>query len=75
MSDEFDNHGHSRAAWTGVATILFGFLLSCIAIVAQTPWLFVVGAVICVIGVAAGKILSMMGFGQAKVAHDRDGIG
>jgi hypothetical protein len=76
MTDEFDNnHGHSVAAWTGVGTILFGFLVGCIGLVVQSVWVVAVGVVICVIGIVAGKVLGMMGYGQSKVAPNRDGVG
>ncbi len=76
MTDEFgDSHGHSVAAWTGVGTILFGFLVGCIGVVLQLAWVVGVGVVICVIGIVAGKVLSTMGRGQAKVAPHRDGVG
>jgi len=37
-----------------------------VAVVAQAVWLFVVGAVMAVVGVIAGKVLAMAGFGQNK---------
>lgn len=61
-----DEHGHSVAAWTGVGIILLGCLVASLAVALLTVWLFVVGLVICAIGVAAGKLLSMAGFGSPK---------
>jgi hypothetical protein len=56
-------HGQSVASWTAVGTIMFGALIMAIAVVISTVWLFVVGAVVVVLGAIAGKVLSAMGFG------------
>jgi hypothetical protein len=56
-------HGNSVAAWTAVVIILVAGLAMAIAVVAGTMWLFVVGAVLAVLGVIAGKVLATMGFG------------
>jgi hypothetical protein len=57
-------HGHSVAAWTSVGVILLGCLVMAVAVVVATIWLFVVGAVVVVVGAVLGKVLSAMGFGQ-----------
>ena len=56
-------HGNSVAAWTAVVIILVAGLAMAIAVVIGTTWLFVVGAVLTVLGVITGKVLSTMGFG------------
>ena len=56
-------HGNSVAAWTAVGIIMVGFLLMAIAVAVATVWLFVVGAVVIVIGAISGKVLAAMGFG------------
>lgn len=61
-----DEHGHSVAAWTGVGIILLGSLVAALGVVLLTVWLFVAGLGICAIGVVAGKLLSMAGFGSSK---------
>jgi len=63
-------HGQSLASWTAVAIIMLGALIMAIAVVITTVWLFVVGAVIVVLGAVAGKVLSAMGFGASgKPSH------
>jgi uncharacterized membrane protein len=63
-------HGNSIAAWTCVGVIMFGALVMCIAVAVTTVWVFVVGVVIVVLGVIAGKVLAAMGFGvSGKPAH------
>ena len=65
-----ESHGNSVAAWTAVSIIALGFLLATAAVVARTPVLFVIGAVVVVVGAVAGKVLSAMGFGvSGKPGH------
>ena len=60
---EHDSHGHSLAAWTGVGILLFASLVMSIAVViASVPW-FVVGAALVLVGLVAGKVMSMAGYG------------
>lgn len=61
---EHRGHGSSVAAWTGVGILLVAALVMSIAVVIASPPLFVVGAVLAVVGVAAGKVLAMAGFGS-----------
>lgn len=59
-------HGHSRAAWTAVTILLVAsFLISLSVVVTSWP-LAIVGIVLVVVGVAAGKVMAMAGFGQPK---------
>ncbi|MDQ2758582.1 MAG: hypothetical protein M3Y71_18830 [Actinomycetota bacterium] len=69
-----EDHGHSTAAWTGVAGVMFGSLVMSLAVIFPSVLWFVVGAVIIVIAVVAGKVLSMAGYGahEAK-AGTREG--
>jgi hypothetical protein len=62
--DHDEDHGHSIAAWSLVAIVLLGALISSVAVVAAMPWLFIVGLVVAVIGLAIGKVLQAMGFGS-----------
>ncbi|HZX98626.1 MAG TPA: HGxxPAAW family protein [Dermatophilaceae bacterium] len=58
--------GQSTAAWTGVAILLLAtFLISLAIVIASWP-MAIVGIVLVVVGVAAGKILAMAGYGQTK---------
>jgi uncharacterized membrane protein len=60
-----ETHGQSVASWTAVIIIMLGSLVMAIAVVITTVWLFVVGAVIVVLGAVSGKVLSAMGFGAS----------
>jgi multisubunit Na+/H+ antiporter MnhG subunit len=62
-----EDHGHSIAAWTGVLVILVGSALASLAVAISNVPLFVVGIVICILGVIAGKLLSMAGYGTKTV--------
>ena len=63
--------GHSVAAWTAVTILLIASFLICLAVMV-TSWLMaIVGIVLVVVGVVAGKVLAMAGFGQDK--PDRSG--
>jgi hypothetical protein len=65
-------HGHSRAAWTAVIILLVASFLMSLAVVVQSWPLAIVGIVLVVVGVAAGKVLSMAGFGQTKAGHSSE---
>jgi MFS superfamily sulfate permease-like transporter len=58
--------GQSTAAWTAVTILLIASFLICLAVVVKSWPVAIVGIVLVVIGVAAGKILAMAGLGQAK---------
>ena len=58
-----ESHGHSVASWTLVALVLIGTFLICLGIVLTHVVLAVIGAIICVLGLAAGRLLQMAGFG------------
>ncbi len=62
-----EDHGHSVAAWTAVGILLVGSAVMALAVALATVPLFVVGAVICVAGVVAGKVLGMAGYGAKDV--------
>ena len=65
VEPDHDNHGQSPAAWTAVGIVFAGSLVMSIAVVIAAVWLFVVGAVIAVVGGISGKVLSAMGFGKS----------
>jgi hypothetical protein len=64
-----DKEGNSVAAWTAVSIITLGFLIGAVAFPLKSPWLFWVGVVVAVLGVVAGKVLAMMGFGVDGSGH------
>ena len=65
VEPDHDNHGQSTAAWTAVGLCVAAALIMSIAVVIASVWLFVVGAVLAVIGGVSGKVLSAMGFGAS----------
>jgi hypothetical protein len=68
--NEHDDHGHSVAAWTAVTICIIAGAIMSVAVIWPNVWLFVGGAVLAVVGVVAGKVLSMAGYGAAQ--RDRD---
>ena len=70
--EEHEDHGHSTAAWTGVGIILLGAAIACVAVLLPNLVVGIVGAVVIVIGAAAGKVLSMAGYGGG-VGHAQSG--
>lgn len=59
-----ENHGNSVAAWSAVVIITVGFMVGCFAVIAAMVWLFWVSVGICVVGIIAGKVLALLGFGM-----------
>jgi hypothetical protein len=70
MSEHEDDHGHSVAAWTAVTILIVASAVMSLAVLFPNRWLFVGGVVLAVVGVVAGKVLSMAGHGAAQ--RDRD---
>ena len=62
MADHED-HGHSVAAWTSVSILMVASLVMAAAIVWPSAGMFIAGVVLAVIGIVAGKVLAMAGFG------------
>jgi hypothetical protein len=70
-----DSHGHTPAAWTAVAIMFLGFLISGIALPFSLVWLFFVGLAVVALGAVVGKVMQMMGMGNTvtyKDARDPD---
>ena len=65
--------GQSKAAWTAVTILLVASFLMCLSVVVKSWPLAIVGIVLAVGGVAAGKILAMAGYGQAKAERSPAG--
>jgi hypothetical protein len=63
MEEQNEDHGHSVAAWTGVGIILLGTAIASIGVVIPSLLLMIIGGVVIVAGVAAGKTMSMAGYG------------
>ncbi|MEO6144096.1 MAG: HGxxPAAW family protein [Dermatophilaceae bacterium] len=65
-------HGHSRAAWTAVTILLVASFLISLSVVVTSWLLAIFGLVLVVVGVVAGKVLAMAGFGQTKPARSTE---
>lgn len=66
--DPLESHGHSVAAWTCVGILLVASVVMAASVLWPNLVLFIVGAVIALIGVVAGKWLSMAGYGAKPPA-------
>ena len=64
-----ESHGHSVAAWTSVSILMVASLVMAAAIVWPSMGLFIAGVVLAIIGVIAGKVLAMAGFGVRKATE------
>ncbi|MFN8084775.1 MAG: HGxxPAAW family protein [Dermatophilaceae bacterium] len=53
----------SVANWTGVGVIILGAVITALAVIQDSHPLFIVGAIVVVAGIVAGKVLSMAGYG------------
>ena len=65
-----DSHGHTPAAWTSVAIMFVGFLISGLALPWALEWLFFVGLVVVALGAVVGKVMQMMGMGNTVAYKD-----
>ncbi len=66
-------HGHSTAAWAAVGILLVAVSLICLAVVIVSWPMAIGGILLMVVGLVAGKVLAMAGFGASK--PDRPGTG
>jgi uncharacterized membrane protein len=64
-SEVHDNHGSSTASWTLVGLVMLGTLVLCLAVVFWSLALTVVGILVIIAGLVAGRVLSSMGYGIA----------
>jgi hypothetical protein len=65
-----DSHGHTPAAWTAVAIMFLGFLISGLALPWALEWLFFVGLGVVALGAIVGKVMQMMGLGNTVAYKD-----
>lgn len=64
-----DHHGRSLAAWVLVGLMLVGAALICLSLPLAMKAMTVVGIGFVVVGLIAGKVLAMAGYGVVKDAH------
>lgn len=67
------NHGNTPAAWVTVVVVLVGALVSSLAMIASLVWLVWVGLGVIVVGLLAGRIMRMAGFGQPVARRPEPG--
>lgn len=60
-----ESHGNSVAAWTLVSLVMLGALVACLSVAVKSMPMLVVGVVLIIAGVIAGKVLAAMGYGVA----------
>lgn len=70
-NDHHDNHGQSVTAWTGVGILMVAAVVMSWAVVISSTGLFIAGAVLALVGVIAGKVLAMAGFGVQKPGRNQ----
>ncbi len=71
MEEEHEDHGHSVAAWTLVTIVLVGSVIGAIAVVVANGVLGIIAVIVALIGVVAGKVLAMAGYGaKGHTTHD-----
>ena len=58
-----DNHGNSVAAWVMVGIILLASAVMSIAMIFPNVPLFIGGVVLVIVGLVAGKVLALAGYG------------
>ncbi|WP_353953625.1 HGxxPAAW family protein [Knoellia sp. S7-12] len=61
--DDDDNHGNSVAAWVMVGLVLLGSFIMSLAFIFPSVALFVVGVVVVIAGLVAGKLMALAGYG------------
>lgn len=57
------HHGQTGAMWTAVVFELVGFVVGGISVLIGNWTLFVIAAVICAAGIAAGIVMQKLGYG------------
>jgi hypothetical protein len=63
------HHGNTPAAWTGVTIMLLGFIVGGIGLVIGSMAMFWVGVALQPVGLAAGKIMQVMGLGAEQTGN------
>jgi ABC-type iron transport system FetAB permease component len=63
---EHESHGHSVAAWTAVTILLVASAVMALSVIFPSVFWFSVSWVLVLVGVVAGKVLSMAGYGEKR---------
>ena len=67
-----DDHGNSVAAWTMVGILLVAAAVMSLAVAFPNVPLFIGGVVLAIVGVVAGKLLALAGYGVNGAISRRD---
>lgn len=70
--DDDDHHGHSTAAWVMVGLLLLASAVISLAMVLPNTPLLIGGVVLAIVGLVAGKVLSLAGYGVDGAISRRD---
>lgn len=62
------NHGHTTAAWVTITLVMIAGLAVALGIAASLRWAVVAGVVVGVVGLVAGWVMKLMGYGQPRPA-------
>ncbi|MGN6610508.1 MAG: HGxxPAAW family protein [Angustibacter sp.] len=65
------SHGNTVAAWTAVGILLVAALVMSVGVILASVVVFVVGTVIGVLGIVAGKVLALAGYGAPQPEQRR----
>jgi hypothetical protein len=74
MEQEHEDHGHSIASWTLVIVVLVGAAVGAVAVLLPNLVVGIVAAVIVVLGVVAGKVLALAGYGAKPHATQHESL-
>jgi hypothetical protein len=66
MPESRYKHGSTPAAWTAVTVVMVAFLVGAAGFLLAEPWVVWLGVALIVVGVAAGKVMQMMGLGDQQ---------
>jgi len=72
MTEQQHHHGQTAAAWTTVTILMVASVIGAIGIVSANYTLFWVALGLCVVGLIVGKVMQLMGLGQAPKRVEAD---
>lgn len=66
MSEEYDNHGQTPAAWTASIVVMIAFFVGTLGLVLGQWIMFWIGAGLVILGGVLGLVMSMAGLGKRR---------
>ncbi|WP_116113848.1 HGxxPAAW family protein [Austwickia chelonae] len=58
------SHGNTPAAWVGTAFLLLGSAVVSVGVIVNVSWLWIIGTILCVVGVVAWVGMNRAGMNQ-----------